>query len=54
MKRAAIWVTAAVLIAVWACLTAALDAPTEPPEATIALDLHDALVTARLNAKEAP
>lgn len=48
------WITAAVLIAAWALLTAALDVPTEPYEATAALDLNDALVTAQLNAKEMP
>lgn len=54
MKHLRIWITTAVLIAVWACITAALDNPTEPEAATVALDLQDALVTARLNAKEAP
>jgi hypothetical protein len=46
------WITAAVLIAVWACLTAVLDAPTESPEAISALDLQDAINTARVAAKD--
>lgn len=48
------WITAALLIATWALLTAALEEPTESYEAISRLELHDALVTARLNAKEVP
>lgn len=46
------WITTAVLIAVWALLTAYLDQPKEPEAATVALDLNDAITTAQLAHKE--
>jgi hypothetical protein len=47
------WITAALLLAVWACLTAVLENPTEPEAATVALDLQDAITTAQLAHKDA-
>lgn len=46
------WITAALLIAAWALLTAALEEPTESYEATAALELADSIQQARVAAKD--